>query len=253
MDDSALEQLGLTKGEVKVYRALIRLGEATIGPVGSESKVSKSKLYDILGRLAQKGLVSHVTRDGVQHFIANDPRVLLDYLAKQQEQLAETEKSVTEMLPRLIAERDAAQHPRLAEIHEGFRGVRNIREELMLTLSVGKELLVLGAPKVANERWEGWFLDFHKRRIERKVAMRIIYNADAVAFGAIRSRMALTKVRYLPNNLVSPNWIDIFPEAVLFVMVLETPLAFVVRNKALAESFRAYFELMWGISVEQIT
>ena len=34
----------------------------------------------------------------------------------------------------------------------------------------------------------------------------------------------------MPKN---PNWIDIFPQAVLFVMVLQNPLAFVVRYQEL--------------------
>ena len=105
--------------------------------------------------------------------------------------------------------------------------------------------MVLGAPKIANVKWEGWFLDFHKRRIQKKIKMKIIYNADSREYGKLRAKMKLTEVRYLPNKLVSPNWIDIFPEAVLFVMVLKNPIAFVLRDMELANSFRAYFEIMW--------
>ncbi|MBT3985498.1 hypothetical protein HOD38_05135 [archaeon] len=53
------------------------------------------------------------------------------------------------------------------------------------------------------------------------------------------------KKLHLPNKLVSPNWIDIFPNAVLFVMVLKNPIAFVVRDTELANSFKSYFEIMW--------
>jgi len=118
----------------------------------------------------------------------------------------------------------------------------------MIAFKKGDELLVLGAPKIANEKWEGWFLDFHKRRVSKKISMRIIYNSDAKKYGKIREKMKLTKVKYLHNNLVSPNWIDIFPDSVLFVMVLSTPIAFVVRDKELAKSFRSYFEIMWNVS-----
>ena len=67
-------------------------------------------------------------------------------------------------------------------------------------------------------------------------------------YGRIRKQMRLTSVRYLPNKLVSPNWIDIFPDAVLFIMVLKNPIAFVVRDTELANSFRSYFEIMWKSS-----
>ncbi|MBI2129305.1 hypothetical protein HYU07_03625 [Candidatus Woesearchaeota archaeon] len=80
--------------------------------------------------------------------------------------------------------------------------------------------------------------------------MKIIYNSDAKEYGGIRAKMRLTNVRYLSNKMVSPNWIDIFPNAALFVIILKTPIAFVVRDKELANSFRAYFDIMWANSKE---
>ena len=76
--------------------------------------------------------------------------------------------------------------------------------------------------------------------------MKIIYNADAKDYGKIRKNMLLTEVKYLPNDLVSPNWIDIFPDAILFNVILKTPIAFVVRDKDLAKSFKSYFNIMWN-------
>lgn len=246
MDETLLQKLGLTKGEIKVYLALNKIGESTVGPIGKESKVSKSKMYDILDKLIEKGLVGYIVKEGTRYFLANDPHMILEYIEKQESELDKTKKEVvTEVLPLLMTQRASTSQKRVAEMYEGFQGIKAIREELMTTFTVGDTLLVLGAPKIANVKWEGWFLDFHKRRIGRKIKMKIIYNADAWEYGKIRAKMKLTKVHYLPNKLVSPNWIDIFPEAVLFVMVLKNPIAFVVRDIELANSFRAYFDIMW--------
>ncbi len=249
MDETLLEKLGLTKGEIKVYLALNKLGESTVGPIGKESKVSKSKMYDILDKLIEKGLVGYLIKGGTKYFMANDPHMILDYIEKKENDLDKTKKEVvTEVLPQLMMQRASASKKRIAEMYEGFQGIKAVREELMLDFKAGDTLLVLGAPKIANVRWEGWFLDFHKRRIQRKVKMKIIYNANAKEYGKIRKKMRLTDVRYLSNKLVSPNWIDIFPDAVLFIMVLKNPIAFVVRDTELANSFRSYFEIMWKYS-----
>lgn len=246
MDDTLLEKLGLTKGEIKVYIALNKLGQSTVGPIGKESKVSKSKIYDIIDRLIEKGLVGYITKDGTKYFTSNDPHMILDYIEKKQESLDETKKEViTEVIPQLMMQRTTSSKKRVAELYEGYQGIKAVREELMTSFKPRDIFFVLGAPKVANDKWEGWFLDFHKRRIANKVNMKIIYNSNAKIYGEIRKKMKLTEVRYLSNNLNSPNWIDIFPEAVLFVMILKTPIAFVVRDKELANSFRAYFNIMW--------
>ncbi len=248
MDEALLEKLGLTKGEIKVYLALNKIGESSIGPIGKESKVSKSKMYDILDKLIEKGLVGYITKQGTKYFTANDPHMILEYISKKEEELGKTKSQVEDILPRLMLERASTSTKRVAEIYEGFQGIKAIREELMLSFKPADTFLVLGAPKIANVKWEGWFLDFHQRRIERKVKMKILYNSNAQEYGELRRKMKLTEVRYLSNHLVSPNWIDIFPSAVLFVMVLQNPIAFVVRDRELANSFRAYFDIMWNNS-----
>jgi len=246
MDETLLEKLGLTKGEIKVYLALNKLDESTVGPIGKESKVSKSKIYDILDKLIEKGLVGYVIKEGTKYFMPNDPNMVVEYVNRKEQELAKTKEEIeSDILPQLMQQRSSAMKKRIAEMYEGFQGIKAIREELMRAFKAGDTFLVLGAPKIANVKWEGWFLDFHKRRIQRKVKMKIIYNADSREYGKVRTKMKLTDVRYLPNKLVSPNWIDIFPEAVLLVMVLKNPIAFVVRDVELANSFRVYFEIMW--------
>jgi len=205
MNEALFEKLGLTKGEIKVYLALNKLEEASIGPIGKESKVSKSKIYDILERLIQKGLAGYITKEGTKYYLANDPHMILDYVQKKEQELQQTKSEVEKIIPQLNLQRATADKKRVAEIYEGFHGVKAIREELISTLNAGEDFLVLGAPKIANERWDSWFLNFHKRRIERKIKMKIIYNSDAQEYGKVREQMKFTSVKYLPNKLVSPN------------------------------------------------
>jgi sugar-specific transcriptional regulator TrmB len=250
MNTNVLRSIGLTEGEIKVYLALVKLGESTTGPLGKESDVSKSKIYDILDKLAQKGLINHITRNGIKCFSANDPRTISDYLAKKEEELGTTKREAERLIKELTLQRATTSTKRFAEIYEGFQSMKTVREELIMTLRKGDEFLVLGAPKIANEQWEGWLLAFHKRREDRGVSMRIIYNANARAFGKKRKQFPKTKMRYLPNDLVSPNWIDIFDNTILFSLMMKEPLCIVIRDRALADSFRAYFNIMWRVSKE---
>ena len=43
-----LEDVGFTKGESKIYLALLELGESKVGPLIKSSGISRSKVYDIL-------------------------------------------------------------------------------------------------------------------------------------------------------------------------------------------------------------
>jgi len=54
----------------------------------------------------------------------------------------------------------------------------------------------------------------------------------------------------MPNDMISPNWIDIFPDAVLLVTLIPKPIGFVVRSKELALSFKNYFDIVWKNSAK---
>lgn len=151
----------------------------------------------------------------------------------------------------MLSKRNTLIQGKLAEVYQGFNGMRTVREELLKTMKKGEEFLVLGSPKIVNDKWEGWLLGFHEKRIKAGIGMKIIYNSNAREYGTLRKKMKATKVRYFSNNLVSPNWIDIFSGAILFtVMIHDEPICFVVRNKELADSFRLYFNMIWSLSID---
>ncbi len=251
MNETLLEKAGLTKGEIKVYLALNEIGEATVGPLGKKSKVSKSKIYDILERLIEKGLAGYIVKEGTKHFTANDPQMLREYINKREHELCTIGEEIEKILPELMMKRQHAEKKPLAEIYSGWQGITAIRDELMEKYKSGETFLTMGCPKAANDRLEAYFLKFHERREKKKVGMRIIYNADARVYGELRKKMKQTQVRYLPKQFPSPHWIDIFPGAVFFVLVVKDPIAFVVRDEELTKSFRAYFEVMWENAVSK--
>ena len=87
MDLRLLEEIGLTKGEIAVYMALLDVGSSTVGPIIDKANVSSSKVYDILERLMDKGLVSFVIKSGTKNFEAADPERLLDYMKEKKRSL----------------------------------------------------------------------------------------------------------------------------------------------------------------------
>ncbi len=249
MNPELFRKIGLTEGEIKTYLALLPLGETTVGPLGRESGVSKSKLYDILHRLIEKGLVGHIVKNGVQHYMANDPQMILEYLDRKSQELHETRQAAQQLLPKLTRQRTILRQPKYAEVYDGFHGFKTIREELLSSMKKGDELLVLGAPKIANLKWEAWLLEFHKKRQELGIGMRILFTSDCHEYGEKRKRFKKTYVRYLPKHVKSTNWIDIFNDVFLCVIIQE-PQTIVIRDASLAGSMRQYFDMLWEISTD---
>ena len=45
--EQELEDVGLTKGEARVYISLVKKGPSTVGPIVKESGVAYSKIYEV--------------------------------------------------------------------------------------------------------------------------------------------------------------------------------------------------------------
>ena len=64
MDLTDLKRIGLTEGEIKIYNALLELGETTRTELAKKSGISPSKIYDVANRLLEKGIISSVKKNG---------------------------------------------------------------------------------------------------------------------------------------------------------------------------------------------
>ena len=58
MEREILREIGLTDSETKVYLALLELGDSTRGEIVNTAGIAGSKLYEIIDKLQDRGLVS---------------------------------------------------------------------------------------------------------------------------------------------------------------------------------------------------
>ena len=58
MDTSILKEIGFSDREIRVYIALLEIGKSTAGPISIKANLSQTKVYETLGKLIEKGLVS---------------------------------------------------------------------------------------------------------------------------------------------------------------------------------------------------
>jgi len=77
MNEKILEEIGLSKNEIKTYLALLKLGKTTSWKLITETGIQVSALYYCLDNLIKKGLVSHVVIANKKHFQAASPEQLI--------------------------------------------------------------------------------------------------------------------------------------------------------------------------------
>jgi HTH-type transcriptional regulator, sugar sensing transcriptional regulator len=242
-----LEKIGLTRSEINVYLALLELGSSTTGPIVDRSKATSSKIYEILDRLMQKGLVSYVIKSGTKHFEAADPKRILDYMREKKEQLKKQEEDLKQLIPELELKKKLSELKSEATIYKGIRGLETAFYDALSLLKPGEEVLSFGIPS-RTKTIDRFFVRWGKDRAKKKIKSRLLFDESARGEQqTIPENAPLAKIKFQPKGLNTPAAINIFgSRTIIFPSESEKePLLIVIDSKDIADSFKTQFENMW--------
>jgi sugar-specific transcriptional regulator TrmB len=246
MDTRALNEIGLTSGEIKVYLALLRLGESTTGPLAKESQVSRSKLYFILDKLAKKGLVGHVLKGEVMYFKAMSAKAILNYMDEKSKEFNEQRKIVEEMVPKI--DKQGKSRKDEAVLYEGFKSIKNFYLNILDELHRGDNYYVLGASYGSEDLGiREFFENYHNQRAKKGIKVRMLANHD-FKDRMEESTFKNSEVRFLPQYLVTNMIIVFYTNKVFIFFLTDEPRGFLIESEEVAKSFRTYFDTFWKIA-----
>ena len=129
MEMDILNEIGLSESEKKVYLSLLELGDSTRGDIVNTSGVTGSKVYELLEKLQEKGLVSIYLKDNVKHFKPTNPKQILNYLEQKKEEIINIERQAQAILPSLLAKYGQSKEDEEVELISGMHGLEVIFRE----------------------------------------------------------------------------------------------------------------------------
>ncbi len=236
---SHLTELGLTKNQAAVYLAIIKIGPSTTGPLIKRSGLYRVILYDTLDQLLSLGLVTYSLHKNTKLFEAVDPCQLVE-MAKSKERIA---SQLVSDLHKITPEKPLEQG---AFVYEGWNGIRAAQENYFKEMKKGEgEYLMVGASRQLHKKLDAFFNYFHERRAKLGISAKLLFNENNRRFGNLKKQYKPVQVRFMPENSITPSWISTYKDMVLIGVAEETPMAFFIKNKAVAESYRQYFYFMW--------
>jgi len=243
-----LEKIGLTNGEIKVYEALLELGETTKTKLAKKSEVSPSKIYDVTNRLIRKGIISSVRKKGVLHFKAANPNRLKDFIKNKEEEINQEKQIVSNMLPMLMAKYQRNEEDIDIDVFYGWDGLKTAF--LTLENSMGKKDVsyVFGASVGLAPKQGDIFWKQHQARVEKRgFKVKIIFNEDMRKGRVLRHEYydnhPLHKLRYLHQETM--NELYIYKNHILIFISLKKPVGILIKNKETVNAYKKFFETMW--------
>jgi sugar-specific transcriptional regulator TrmB len=245
LESELITDAGLTPGEAKVYLALLELGASTAGPIIKRSGVARSFIYNLLGSLTEKGLVSSTLKGRHHHFQAAEPSRLLDFMIKRREELERSQDRISALLPELLRIQGQASSNTVG-MYEGFKGIQTCFERYKERLKENDEYLCLGIIAHQDEKYHTYWQEHHEERIRQGIKCRMLFNSNTTEEILInRNSFKDAQARRMPTNIATPAWFFIYADRVGIFLQGTTPFAIEIQNMDVAHSFRQYFEDYW--------
>ncbi len=173
MDTTALEELGLTPTEIKIYLCLLRLGPSKAGQIVKATGLQNSVVHLTLGKLHKTGMISYSKSSQVKLYQANDPKYLLNLADEKR-------KRLEKIIPKLASLREEFDLPE-AEIYQGMTGLKNMCYKLIEDAEKNDEFLFF-AFNSTNVSYLKQVYDFYREytdtRSERGIVIKGIASAN---------------------------------------------------------------------------
>ncbi|MBS3155072.1 winged helix-turn-helix transcriptional regulator [Candidatus Woesearchaeota archaeon] len=231
MNTDVLKEI-LTDIEIKIYLVLLKEGNSLASDISKKTGIHRRTIYDAIERLIEKGLVSYIKTNNRKYFEAVDP-------ARLSEILKEKEENVNKIIPELENLRLIAKEKKETLF---FRGKQSLKSVFDDQIRMGKEILILGDAVNVNEILKYYFFKFDKERVNKKIPIRMIF--DESAKGKLK-KIPLSKIKFIDKKYNSDMSVYIYGNNTAIVSWSDNPSAILIKEKAISDGFRGYFEFIW--------
>jgi len=241
MDMSILEDLGLTQAETKVYLTLLELGSSTAGPILEKSGIQNSVVHRALNSLISKGLINFVSEGKRKIYQATNPENFLNFIDDKK-------KRFEQILPELKIRQKSQKNQENATIFKGVRGIKEVYT-ILINAKAKEYLTYGGGPPTEKLMGLNWWLSLHQKRVSNRLPSRQVFDESVRNIGGTEiEKKPLTDIRYVSKDLAQFQETIIVGEYVAITVFTENPYAFLIKDKAVAEGYKKYFEVLWRIA-----
>jgi len=234
MDTSVLEDLGLSKGEIKVYLTLLELGSTKVGKIIEKSKLASSAVHNSVNILVEKGLVSYIKKGKIKFYQAVPAQQLIDFIEDKK-------KKVLQILPELELKQKLAEEKQEAEIFEGIKGIMALLNRLIENGEKGDEYRFFATfLEQRNEEIQNFFRKFDIKRADKGLIVKGLAQRKIKHLFVGRK---ILKMKFVDFPI--PSDVSIFNGKVAFIAWGDKPIGYLIRSPQIYEMFRNFFDSIW--------
>ncbi len=235
-----LKTYGLDDGEVALYLASLKLGEAGMSELSKEGQLKRTSAYIVFQALEKKGLMgSFKMRSGLK-FVATPPHILV---SKTEKELADL-KNILPQLNSLAQKPD--QKPQVT-YYEGKEGYFIASEDSLRT-SNATVRHIGSISEIHNVVTEDWDLNYYiPARLKRRISFKALYFKSQMprSFLVANHAELSREVKYLPENFLFNTSKLIYGNKIAIFSSKKELITVIIESPDIAASEIKLFEALW--------
>jgi len=234
--NEALKHLGLTEKQAKVYVALLQMGSGSVPAISIKAGTKRPTTYLLLEELRMKGLSNMLPRAKKVIYSAQSPeQLLIEYREK--------EDLIEQKLPELMAIYNGQKEKPKVVYYQGEENVAKLWDEIFRE----KEVMFYGSvgqitPVVYRQVEK--YLNIVKKE---KLYVREILQADEKSIEFAKANTSENhQFKLAPKEKKLPTDNVIFGNKIGIITYKNMPMAVVIENSNVTETYRSMFEMVWN-------
>lgn len=233
-----MEDMGLTKGEIKIYLTLLELGSTKVGNVIEKSNMASSAVHNSINSLIEKGLVSFVKKGKIKFYRAASSKQLVNLLDDRK-------RRILEILPELEAKEEKSKDKQEAEVFEGIKGVTTMLNTVIENAKKGEDYLFFASGEIPerNEEIQEFFYKYDSKRESKGL---IAKGLAPLEMKPLFEKRTYLKMKY--PKFPIPSSIVIHKNRVVFFSWEKKPVGYLIHSQQIAKNFRDLFKRMWNLA-----
>jgi sugar-specific transcriptional regulator TrmB len=228
------QELGLSINESKVYETLIKFGKLGAIEVSTHSSVPYGKIYIILNKLINKGLVN-VVPEKTKKFIPSNPESLIKLIEEKQKNLEKSKEKAIE-LKKFYEVKE--KNP--VEVGYGKAAFYKMEKEMPSAKKIFYNIKYTGEYRPEWERG-------HKEKIKKEIIPKELFRNDEATKENIKKWLKIhKKIRAIENHGVA---MAIRDSAVL-ISLIKSNATLIIRDQAFTKLIKKMFESTYELAEE---
>jgi len=236
-----LSQFGLTPNQIKVYLALLELGEAKVQDISKKAHILRTTCYEVLDQLKNLALVSQYIKKNVRIYMAEPPQSLKRSLEHKQ-------KSIAEILPELESIYNIGGFKPKIRYYEGLESYKTVYED---TLTVKEKKLrgILSMKDMLDKLGNEYMNNYISKRAQANIKLYVV----RIGPHEIRpiwkeSKKELRTVRFAPENFVFPLTMYVYDNKVSLMSTKRENFCVIIESREFMQTQKAMFNILWQVS-----